>query len=112
MPDTQPLSPAAQSSNATEVKAKESPALCAPAQTSGPETRTYRATYLKGEDGKWYLQKARAATTGGAVEEPVKQQTPVITWPAPAPISYGVKLCATELNATASVAGKVCLLTE
>jgi hypothetical protein len=31
--------------------------------------------------------------------------TPTITWPTPAPITYGTKLSATQLNATASVAG-------
>jgi hypothetical protein len=30
---------------------------------------------------------------------------PVITWPAPAPISYGTVLSSTQLNATASAAG-------
>ena len=30
-----------------------------PSQRSGPETRTYKgATYVKGDDGQWYLQKS------------------------------------------------------
>jgi RHS repeat-associated protein len=35
----------------------------------------------------------------------VNQATPVITWPTPAAISYGTALSATQLDATASVAG-------
>jgi RHS repeat-associated protein len=35
----------------------------------------------------------------------VNKATPVITWPTPAAISYGTALSATQLNATASVAG-------
>jgi hypothetical protein len=35
----------------------------------------------------------------------VNQATPVITWAAPAPITYGTALSATQLNATASVPG-------
>jgi hypothetical protein len=35
----------------------------------------------------------------------VNKAVPVITWPAPAPITYGTALSATQLNATASVPG-------
>ena len=35
----------------------------------------------------------------------VKQATPVLTWPTPAPFAYGTALSGTQLNATASVAG-------
>jgi YVTN family beta-propeller protein len=35
----------------------------------------------------------------------VSQATPVLTWPVPAAITYGIALSATQLNATASVAG-------
>ncbi|MBX2916007.1 MAG: gliding motility-associated C-terminal domain-containing protein [Cyclobacteriaceae bacterium] len=43
-----------------------------------------------------------AATT---VQLTVNKANPVITWPAPAPITYGTPLSATQLNASASVAG-------
>jgi uncharacterized repeat protein (TIGR03803 family) len=36
---------------------------------------------------------------------PAIKTTPVITWPTPAPITYGTPLRATQLNATANVAG-------
>jgi Flp pilus assembly CpaE family ATPase len=39
------------------------------------------------------------------VEFTVTKAMPVITWPAPAPISYGTVLSSTQLNATASVPG-------
>jgi predicted TIM-barrel enzyme len=35
----------------------------------------------------------------------ISKAVPVITWPAPAPITYGTALSATQLNATASVPG-------
>ena len=42
-----------------------------------------------------------------ATEEPppVPGETPAIAWPAPAPIAYGTRLNATQLDATASVPG-------
>ena len=39
------------------------------------------------------------------VQLTVTRTMPVITWPAPAPISYGTLLSSTQLNATASVSG-------
>ena len=44
-------------------------------------------------------------TATASVSLTVNQATPVITWPTPAPITYGTPLSATQLNATASVAG-------
>jgi Flp pilus assembly CpaE family ATPase len=41
-----------------------------------------------------------------AVSLTVTKATPSLTWPKPAPIAYGAELSATQLNATASVAGK------
>lgn len=41
----------------------------------------------------------------GSVTINVKDATPTITWPAPAAISYGTPLSATQLNATASSGG-------
>src|SRR5262249_60430571 len=35
----------------------------------------------------------------------VQKAAPTITWPAPAPITFGTPLSATQLNATASVPG-------
>ncbi len=88
------------------AKAKDSPDASASASSSEPETRTYRgATYAKGTDGKWYLRKALAVAESAA-EEAMEQQAPVIDWPAPAPITYGAKLSAAQLNATASVPGE------
>lgn len=44
-----------------------------------------------------------ASSATGSVT--VQKATPVITWPAPAPITYGTALSATQLNATVNVAG-------
>ena len=48
--------------------------------------------------------KTYSAATA-SVQLTVNKATPVVTWPAPAPISAGTALSATQLNATASVAG-------
>ena len=45
------------------------------------------------------------STATAAVSLTVNDAIPVITWPTPAAITYGTALSATQLNATASVAG-------
>jgi gliding motility-associated-like protein len=45
------------------------------------------------------------AVTGATVTITVNKATPVITWPAPAPIVFGTALSASQLNATANTAG-------
>ena len=72
------------------------------AGNAGPEneaeTRTYQgATYARGADGRWHLQKTEA--------EAVNRETPAIAWPTPASIIYGTALSAAELNAETPVAG-------
>ncbi|MBX2971046.1 MAG: gliding motility-associated C-terminal domain-containing protein, partial [Cyclobacteriaceae bacterium] len=42
---------------------------------------------------------------GTTVSITVNKATPVITWPTPAPITFGTALSATQLNATANTAG-------
>jgi len=64
-----------------------------------PETRTYKgATYVRGDDGQWHLQKSQSAE-----EAP---ETPVIAWSTPAAIAYGVPLNGAQLNAMASTPGR------
>jgi hypothetical protein len=46
-----------------------------------------------------------AASASTAFVQTVNQATPVITWNAPAPITYGTALSGTQLNAAANVAG-------
>ena len=43
--------------------------------------------------------------TGGSTPPPNSPATPTITWPAPAAITYGTALSATQLNATANYPG-------
>ena len=45
------------------------------------------------------------SSAGASVMLTVNQVVPVITWPTPAPITYGTPLSATQLDATANVAG-------
>ena len=46
-----------------------------------------------------------SAVTSATATLTIGRLTPILTWPAPAAISYGVALSATQLNATASVPG-------
>jgi hypothetical protein len=45
------------------------------------------------------------ASAQATVQLTVTKATPIITWPTPAPISYGTALSAAELNATALIPG-------
>lgn len=45
------------------------------------------------------------SSTSASVPLTVSQVVPTITWPTPAPITYGTPLCSTQLDATANVAG-------
>lgn len=65
---------------------------------AGAYPTAIRATY-NGEP-------AYAASTATAAVT-VQKATPVITWPTPAPITYGTPLSAAQLNATASVGGTI-----
>lgn len=49
---------------------------------------------------------AAYTTAGASVTLTVTKATPVITWPTPAPVTYGSALSAAELNAVASVPGR------
>ena len=44
-------------------------------------------------------------TTSGVCTAPITQTTPTITWPTPAPITYGTALSGTQLDATTNIAG-------
>jgi hypothetical protein len=61
-------------------------------------TQTLSVTFIPTD-----TQTYSAATA--SVQLTVNKATPAVTWPAPAPISAGTALSATQLNATASVAG-------
>jgi MinD-like ATPase involved in chromosome partitioning or flagellar assembly len=64
-----------------------------------PETRTYNGnTYMKGADGRWYLQDAEAQL--------LSEETPSIEWSAPSTIEYGDVLTSEQLNAVASGPGR------
>jgi pilus assembly protein CpaE len=96
--------PAAATERAARTANEEAAAAAAqgsetsPSQPTEPETRTYKgATYVRGEDGQWHLQRTQ--------DGEVIPETPVIAWSTPAPIAYGAVLGATQLNAMASVPG-------
>jgi Flp pilus assembly CpaE family ATPase len=60
---------------------------------------TLSATFTPAADANY-------TTAQSAVSLTVVKSTPAITWPKPAPITYGTALSAEQLNATASVEGK------
>jgi Flp pilus assembly CpaE family ATPase len=79
-------------------------AAAAPAKVT-PETRTYKgAVYVKGEDGQWHRRDGEHGDTAQEIPG-VFQAVPTISWPEPAPITYGTRLSAAQLNAIASVPG-------
>jgi len=101
-----------------EEKREEVIALT-PKPQSEPETRIYKGvTYVRGADGQWHLQADRPREPRETVEHApaapveetpavtvVSEDTPVISWPKPAPITCGTPLSAAQLNAKASVPG-------
>lgn len=70
-----------------------------PDKSGEPETRTYNGnTYVKGEDGRWYLQDAETQVEN--------HETPTLEWLTPEPVVYGTVLSTDQLNATASGPGR------
>jgi hypothetical protein len=59
---------------------------------------TYPITVTSGDDTNYALSYASGTLT-------ITKATPTVTWNTPSPIVYGTPLSATQLNATASVAG-------
>jgi len=53
----------------------------------------------------WGGNSSYAAVTSAAVTQVVNKASPTLTWTAPASISYGTALSATQLNSTSNVAG-------
>jgi hypothetical protein len=68
--------------------------------TSGTATATSAGSYSVTATATGNYTGTSAATSWT-----IAQATPVISWPAPAPITYGTALDSTELNATANVPG-------
>jgi len=64
----------------------------------GAGIQTLHATFMPSD-----ASKVASATAANSIT--VNKATPVITWAAPAPVSVGAALSATQLNATANVAG-------
>jgi Flp pilus assembly CpaE family ATPase len=102
-----------------EEKQEELPISIVPKPQSEPETRVYKGvTYQKGADGQWHIQTPRprevahpvpaepaSAAPAEEIQTVVSEDTPVITWPKPAPITCGTPLSAAQLNARSSVPG-------
>ena len=86
-----------QESETPEVPPSEDAAAKTEEYTVG-EKRVYKGdTYVRGEDGMWYLDAPE--------ETPVAQEKITLEWNAPEPITYGTRLGAEQFNAVASVQG-------
>jgi hypothetical protein len=80
---------------------------------SGPCTQVSGGTFSPTGVGTCVVQASTAATTNftaGSATQSVSiiaatKITPTITWPTPAPITYGTPLSRSQLDATANVAG-------
>ncbi|MBN8577717.1 MAG: gliding motility-associated C-terminal domain-containing protein [Cytophagales bacterium] len=66
--------------------------------TVGSNVGTYAITVAGGVDGNYAFTYVNGTLT-------ITKATPVVSWSAPAAITYGTALSATQLNASASVAG-------
>ncbi len=67
----------------------EAPSISTPKKHEEPQTRTYKgATYVRGADGQWHLQKAEASA--------VKEETPAVARAMPAPAAASATLPSTE----------------
>ena len=64
----------------------------------GVGTQTLNVTFTPTDSANYTTASATALLT-------VNKATPIITWPTPAPITYGTALSSTQLDATASVPG-------
>lgn len=64
----------------------------------GAGTQTLSVTFTPADTSRYNTSTASVSLT-------VDKATPTLSWPAPGPISSGIPLSATQLNATASVAG-------
>jgi hypothetical protein len=74
------------------AKGAQPESVSAPSQQGEVETRTYKgATYVKGADGEWCLQKTQSNV--------VNQETPVAAWKMPASVAQDAALRATQLEA-------------
>ena len=68
----------------------EAPSISTPKKHEEPQTRTYKgATYVRGADGQWHLQKAEASA--------VKEETPAVARAMPAPAAAS-PLCPARKN--------------
>jgi pilus assembly protein CpaE len=89
----------------SETKEEASQTAATPSQQKAPDTRIYQgATYVRGEDGRWHLQKTKASESNEEAQS-AKKETPAIEWSTPDPIVYRTALSANQLNAVAPVPG-------
>ena len=81
---------------------------------SGPCTQVSGGTFSPSGVGACVVQASTAATTNFragsnsqvvTISAATEKTNPIITWPTPAPITYGTPLSSTQLDATANVAG-------
>ncbi|MCB1097607.1 MAG: carboxypeptidase regulatory-like domain-containing protein [Verrucomicrobiae bacterium] len=75
------------------------PPTLATTATQSSNPGIYPITVTGGSDPNYSITRAAGVFTIA------EKEVPVLTWNAPAPITYGTALGATQLNATASVAG-------
>ena len=75
------------------------------ARTGTRRSRTRRAASSKSSLGVTFAGDIDYVRTSTEPDVLVGKGTPVITWPAPAPITYSFPVNSTQLNATASVPG-------
>ena len=69
------------------------------------EKRIYKGdTYIRGEDGQWYMEEAEASTPEPEAP-PAPREKPTLSWEPPEPITYGTRLGSQQFNAVANLPG-------
>ena len=101
-------------SNFTVSATTNSNAALSYSYVSGPCAQVSGGTFSPSGTGTCVVQASTAstsnftvgsATQGVVISAATGKTNPVITWPAPAPITYGTPLSGAQLDATANVAG-------
>ena len=85
----------APSAQGQQIPPTTSVTITSPVDTSTAGAHTFTA----------YSQDSVGNKSSNAVNYTVGQATPIITWPTPAPITYGTPLSSIQLDATANVPG-------
>ena len=88
--------------SATPPSGLTTPPTCSTTATSNSPAGTYPTTCSGAVDSNYTIAYVAGVLT---ITTPTGKTNPVITWPTPAPVTYGTPLSGSQLDATANVPG-------